>query len=96
MLIFGLNLSSRRKKRFPGIDDVMVARPCHWSTSADRFVDMTLKEVLFINLLKAFDTTMISYPSSKNKITVNQFFKPDEFGIKRWQNLGVISDFFPI
>ena len=46
MLIFGLNLSSRRKKRFPGIDDVIVARPCHWSTSADRFVDMTLKEVL--------------------------------------------------
>ena len=47
MLIFGLNLSSRRKKRFPGIDDVIVARPCHWSTSADRFVDMTLKEVLW-------------------------------------------------
>ena len=46
MLIFGLNLSSRRKKRFPGIDDVIVARPCHWSTSADRFVDMTLKQVL--------------------------------------------------
>ena len=48
MLIFGLNLSSRRKKRFPGIDDVIVARPCHWSTSADRFVDMTLKRLLFI------------------------------------------------
>ena len=47
MLIFGLNLSSRRKKRFPGIDDVIVARPCHWSTSADRFVDMTLKQVLY-------------------------------------------------
>ena len=46
MLIFGLNLSSRRKKRFPGIDDVIVARPCHWSTSADCFVDMTLKQLL--------------------------------------------------
>ena len=69
MLIFGLNLSSRRKKRFPGIDDVIVARPCHWSTSADRFVDMTLKQVLsgdlqmlvstgFVNVNCAFVFTM--------------------------------------
>ena len=55
MLIFGLNLSSRRKKRFPGIDDVIVARPCHWSTSADRFVDMTLKQVLLMGRIKKSD-----------------------------------------
>ena len=54
MLIFGLNLSSRRKKRFPGIDDVIVARPCHWSTSADRFVYMTLKQVLLEKYLYFF------------------------------------------
>ena len=41
MLIFGLNLSSRRKKRFPGIDDVIVALGCTYKWSKLELADAT-------------------------------------------------------